>query len=300
VIGDRRLGRHERRYLRKLQALLVVFPRDERRGMLATVRQNLEDRPRVDSWDRLTHELGPPEAYARQLVHDERALPQPALWRRTVARFPSRWLAGTSFALVVVLVAGGIAYRDWYTHDVHLTDNCRGVTVDEGGPALETSSAGLSSEYVVPFVEEGEFVLVACLSSSETIEVLDVRYPFLFDHSLAEHVSTETATMIDPAAPEPFQPYTLGAWDDQAQHQERAIYTRARFIDCGRVIQRGQQGHSWTASELEVTYRFRGRTHVEQVQPSNATITLGAIGADEDVRCASLPESGAAASPGGT
>src|SRR5690606_40929495 len=121
-------------------------------------------------------ESGRPEEYARQVVHDERALPQPALWRRAVARFPSVRTAVATAVLVVAAVAGAVAYHRWSTErpevGIHVCLRPSSPTL-----AVEEVSAGGNTEWTITFVEGGELRLGLCVWPSHTIELLDVDFP---------------------------------------------------------------------------------------------------------------------------
>lgn len=265
-----RLGRAERRFLRRLQALLVVFPRDERRRMLATVRQNLEDRPTAGSWDQLILELGTPEAYARQLVHDERALPQPALWRRVAARFPNPWLAGAASLLVVALVAGALAYRDWYGHRPSLSDSCYGIESDEDVP-IDLGQALGYREQRVDYVDGAAVRLTACVYSSETIEVLHVGFPVLEDHGPVELIEVTMVPLVayqgERPTPVPAAAYTLGGdGDSEREDEPRLVTHHLRFAGCARALGTDSNGAYFNVPPPEITYRYRGRTHVELLE----------------------------------
>lgn len=294
MIGDRRLGRHEKRYLRRLQTLLVVFPRDERRRMLATVRQNLEDRPRADSWNALIRGLGEPDAYARQLVHDERALPRHALWRRAITHFPSPWLAGTTLALVVVLIAGGLTYHDWYTHPVELTDSCYGLESDD--VPITVGEALGHREQRVDYLDEAEVRLTTCLYSSETIEVLDVGYPDLLTHGPVELVDVTMTPLIgygtEVPAVTPLATFTLGGHGDEREHPPRLVTYHLRFTGCARALGTGASGANLNVPFPEVTYRFRGQTHTVDLEQSSRIFL--SIDREDCPDAAPLAESGVA------
>lgn len=270
IAGEALLGRHERRYLRRLSALFVLFPRHERRRLLELARQNLEDRPPAESWVELTLQLGTPEEYARQLIHDERALPQPALWRRAAARFPSPWLAALSLVVVIAVAAGALAYRDWYTHRPDVTASVC-MRPDSSEIEIVETTALAHTEWSVPFVEGAEVSFGVCVYSPETIELTAVDIPFTFDGSMLEPVSVETQSVQDPELPRPFAPFVQRGWEDPESaidHPPRAVIFTARFADCDPST---DQGGRRQVSHVDVSYRFRDRAH-DVTLPLDGTI----------------------------
>jgi hypothetical protein len=294
VTGEAMVGRHERRYLRRLSALFVLFPRDERRGLLATARQNLEDRPPARSWAELTLQLGTPEDYARQLVHDDRDLPQPALWRRVVARFPSPRLAVLALVVVVAVAGGALAYRDWYTHRPELSDSCFAVVQADEVVPIEDSQAMGHREQRVTHVDGAELVISVCPGSTETVEILDIDIPF-FDGAWAVELldvtmSPEWSVDGEPLALVPFSRYTLHGPSELAPGQH--VNYRYRLGSCAEVLGPGSIGSHLTVQRPRVTYRFRGRTHTVELDPPNRIYL--SVDREDCPGAVPLPESGAA------
>jgi hypothetical protein len=290
------LGRHERRYLRRLRTLFVLFRRDERRRMLKLARTNLEDRPTSESWNRLVVELGRPEEYARQLVRDEHALPQPALWRRVIARFKAPWRAAAALTIVGALLAGGLSYRSWLTERPELVDNCFSVVqIDDGVPIQDSEAMGHREQHIT-HVDGAELWISLCPQSSETIEVLDLRIPYLDEDWPVELVDVtmapEWAVSPESLEPVPFAGYTLGGLDDQREHTPKVVTYRYRLGSCADVLRPDSIGAGLTVQRPEITYRFRGRTHTVQIDPPSRIYL--SIDREDCPDAAPLPELGAA------
>jgi hypothetical protein len=238
--------------------------------MRRTARANLEDRPRAEAWDALVLELGEPAAYARQLVRDEDALPQPALWRRVVSRFPSLELLGLSAIVGVALVAGALAYRSWYDHRPDLFDPCHSLESDEAVPIVVAEALG-HREQRVEYVDGATVRVTACLYSSETVEVLDVGFPDLEAYGPVEVLDVTMVPVVaydgDVLTPVDLAPYVLGGDGDlEREHEPRLVTHHLRFTGCARALGTDATGANFNVPPPEVTYRYRGRTHVEQLE----------------------------------
>jgi hypothetical protein len=294
------LGRHERRYLRRLRTLFVLFRRDERRRMLKLARTNLEDRPTSESWNGLVVELGRPEEYAGQLVRDEHALPQPAAWRRVVARFKAPWRAAAALTIVGALLAGGLSYRTWRTERPELIDNCFSIVqVDDGVPIQDSEAMGYR-EQRVSHVDGAELMISLCPSSSETIEVLDLRIPYLDEAWPAELVEVTMAPIWaqspESLEPVPFAAYTLGGLGGEREHTPKVVTYRYRLGRCADALRPDSIGADLTVQRPEITYRFRGRTHTVQLDPPSRIFL--SIDREHCPGATPLPELGAVDRPG--
>ena len=290
------LGRHERRYLRRLRTVVVLFPRGERERMLRTARTNLEDRPPAESWARLVDELGEPDAYARQLVSDEDARPQPAVWRRVVARFPSRWVFGLALVVGIAFVAGVLAYRNWNGHRPMLSDSCYGIESDEDVPIVDDEALGYR-EQRIEYVDGAAVRLTACLYSSETIEVLDVGFPDLEAYGPVEVLDVTMVPAVvysgEQSLPVPLAPYILGGSGDSGREDDPRLVTyHLRFAGCARALSSDSIAAQFNVPPPEITYRYRGRTHVERLELD--TRIFLSINREDCPGVTPLPELGAA------
>jgi hypothetical protein len=254
-------GPAELRYLKRLETALLVAPRRERGELLAVARGHIGERPPAGSYEELVEELGPPDAYCRQLMADHGVGPQPPRWRRVAAQARSR--EAIAVGALVVLVAGvGIWFlADWYREEPTITNNCAGAWSDDEAVSIEGIDAAGDHEHRIGYVDGAEVRILFCLTSSETIEVTAVEVPsgelglFLQNEVLLQSLDEQH---LEDALP--FAPFTIVASDGTDDTPDPRVWWHLHPVGNLANCEHYAAGDTWSFDTVTLTYRFRGRT----------------------------------------
>lgn len=254
------LGEHEERYLGDLAWHCRGLPAAERAALEEVAAANLGERPPATSWEDLVAQLGEPAAYLEQLRAGG-----PHGRRRVRTRALVGLLAG-----VVVLVAGGLGARAWWTAEPGLRNSCGGLHSPDPGVRVEHREAAGATEERATYVDGAEVAIFLCLTATHAVRVDDVRIP-------TPELSTfhQTGARAQPATDgagggtRPLEAFDVGprsAWN---------VDVVGVLRDCEDYIPGG--GISFRSAV--VTYRYRGRTGHTEVD-LNTTYTFVSPPAD--------------------
>jgi hypothetical protein len=269
-------GHSERRYFKRLETALLVAPRDARRRLLDVARQHMGERPPAGSYDELVEALGLPVAYARELMADEGVEPQPSRWRHTAAQFrsPESIVAG----IVAVLLAGGAAWwaANWFTEEPTFTNNCGGTPGSDPRVPVEHVSAAGEDEIRIGYVDGAEVGVFLCLTSTETVQVLDIALPDV-PRALFRPVEVRAGPGdVQLEDLEPMEPFTLVSSSDPDVGGWWQVSVLGPLTNC----EFWAEGSSYSFDEATLTYRFRGRTRTAPIDLLSTYAFVG--GSDED------------------
>lgn len=277
-----RHGLHETTYLAMVGEQFDGLSPGRRAELLAVVAENLDERPPAPNWDALLADLGTPATYAAQLVDGPirraRRTPQQRLTRRR------RWLASSvAAAAAAAVIAGPLRHTIDRPPKPELSTNCWGLRSDDPRFTFERLEAAGALEYRMDHLDGAEFRIPVCLSSSQAIDVVDVR---IFD-DYVEHPEA-----LDPADPRsmpwtyPFRPVgVVPGIDDQGPRTPPTADSPVKVgPDSGLSLYLGMQfgtcevneGSVTGVSRVNVTYRYDGEEITEKVD-------LGALYSVRDV-----------------
>lgn len=284
---DARLGVHEATYLAMVGEQLDGLPAATRAELLAVVADHLDERPPALSWDLLLADLGTPATYAAQLVDGPipraRRTPKQRLQRRR------RWMAGLFVAAVAVGLIAPLISRPLRRTiapppPVHFSTSCWGVHSDDPRFTFEHLEAAGAQEYRMDYLEGATFNIPLCLSTSQKIEVLDVR---AFDDYV------ENPGALPPSDPRsvpwtyPFRPVGLapGGFDldlrtPPTEGSPVALGPNSA-LDIDLVMQFGtchvDRGSRTGVSQVMVTYRYDGE-EISEVVDLGAAYSVRDVG----------------------
>lgn len=178
----RPLTADERRYLSSTRTALRGVARTTRQELLATLTENLLDRPPTEGRDALEAALGTPAEYAGRLLEEADAA-RPGVIARSRRRHRHH-LSVVATAAVAVLVAALVGYQKWDTWQVGVIPRMQGVCEGDQvsrtgcGTTLFTALPAPSGTYLAATCIPGAtFILQLDVGTSRPVDVTAVDFP---------------------------------------------------------------------------------------------------------------------------
>lgn len=179
---ERTLELHEQRYISSVRDALIGLTGSTRRHLIATLEENLRDRPVTADADELTAALGTPLRYANQLMEETDAARPGTIAR---SRLRHRVNVAVVNTLVIALVAAVVLiYRWWDTWQADLSAQSSRICGGDGNE--DTCDQSLFTDVSNPL---GDVTRVDCMKgktftlalggfrTSRPVEVTGVDFP---------------------------------------------------------------------------------------------------------------------------